>query len=45
MDMKNLSVCIVGKDKAAFLKQCIESCFKLTHQISCVDLESPPPCR
>jgi len=40
MDMKNLSVCIVGKDKAAFLKQCIEFCLKLTGQISYVDLES-----
>ena len=40
MDMKDLSVCIVGQDKAAFLKQCIESCLKLTRLISYVDLES-----
>ena len=40
MDMKDLSVCIVGNDKAAFLKQCIESCLKLTNKISYVDLES-----
>jgi pentatricopeptide repeat protein len=38
--MKNLSVCIVGKDNAAFLKHCIESCLKLTQRISYVDLES-----
>ncbi|NQT69561.1 MAG: glycosyltransferase [Desulfobacteraceae bacterium] len=40
MEMKNLSVCIVGKDKAEVLKQCIESCLKITDQISYVDLES-----
>ena len=40
MDMKNLSVCIMGQDKAAFLKRCIESCLKLTRLISYVDLES-----
>jgi pentatricopeptide repeat protein len=40
MDMKDLSICIVGKDKAVFLKQCVESCLKLTSQISYVDLES-----
>ncbi|TSA46768.1 MAG: glycosyltransferase [Deltaproteobacteria bacterium] len=40
MGKKNLSVCIVGNDKAAFLKQCIESCLKLTSQISYLDLES-----
>jgi pentatricopeptide repeat protein len=40
MDIKNLSVCIVGKDNAAFLKQCIEFCLKLTRQISYFDLES-----
>lgn len=40
MDKKDLSVCIVGKDSATFLKQCIESCLKLTDQISYFDLES-----
>ena len=40
MDLKNLSVCIVGKDSATFLKQCIESCLKLSKRISYVDLES-----
>jgi len=40
MGMNILSVCIVGKDKAAFIKQCIESCLKLTNQISYFDLES-----
>ena len=40
MDVKNLSICIVGKDKETFLKQCIESCLKLTHNISYFDLES-----
>ena len=40
MDMKILSVCIVGKNNAAFLKQCIESCLKLSNRISYVDLES-----
>lgn len=39
MDIKNLSICIVGNDKAAFLKQCIESCLELTRRISYVDLE------
>src|SRR3990172_1768868 len=38
--MKNLSICIVGNDKAAFLKQCIESCLELTRLVSYVDLES-----
>ncbi|HLA29175.1 MAG TPA: glycosyltransferase [Syntrophales bacterium] len=38
--MESLSVCIVGNDNAIFLKQCIESCSKLTSKISYVDLGS-----
>jgi pentatricopeptide repeat protein len=40
MDMKNLSICIVGKDKANFLKQCIDSCLALSRRISYVDMGS-----
>lgn len=38
--MKDLSICIVGKDKETFLKRCIESCLLLSDHISYIDLGS-----